>query len=129
MKTQITLGFLALGLSAAALPTAANDSPKASLVRRQDIDFDLVDQTPDPIIAPDNSTNYNQKAALAEVKLEILRDPLPQDPGSFKVRRDIITTTSPGYTSNIQLAGAAISAPLNCNGAVSDRLAPPYRHY
>jgi hypothetical protein len=123
MRIQIALSVLGFGLSVTALPTAANHPLQTNLVRRQDINFDLVDQSPDPVIAPDNSTNYDQNAALAEIKLEILKDPLLQDSGHAKVRRDIITTTSPGYTSNIQLDKAALNAPLNCNGAVSHGLA------
>ncbi|KAL2025702.1 hypothetical protein VTO58DRAFT_103928 [Aureobasidium pullulans] len=117
MRAQVTLGFIALSLSVAALPTSLDEFSRADLVRRQDIDFDLVDETPDPVIAPDNSTNYNQKDAVAVVKLDIIEDPLRQDASTAKVRRDIITTTSPGYTFNIPLTGAALSAPLNCNGA------------
>jgi hypothetical protein len=50
----------------------------ATLRRRQDIDFALVDSTPDPVVAPNNYTNYNQQAAINAVLAEIISNPLPQ---------------------------------------------------
>jgi len=109
MKINPTILALTFGLLVEGLPT--DEQSRAIRVRRQDIDFDLADNSPDPVVAPDNSTDYNQQAAIQEVKNDILADPL--------TKRDIIVSTSSGYTSNVQLNGAAINAPLNCNGAVS----------
>lgn len=88
----------------------------STLRRRQDIDFDLVDSTPDPTISPNNYTDYNQQAAIAAVVADVSSDPLPQ-------RRDVtgdavMVSTTPGGYSKVVIPGtAAINAPLNCNGA------------
>jgi hypothetical protein len=87
-----------------------------TLRRRQEIDFDLVESTPDPVIAPGNYTNYNQQAAIDAVVADITQDPLPQ-------KRDVLVSkgnynTAPlGFTSISVSSSAAINAPLNCNGA------------
>ncbi|KAH0376000.1 hypothetical protein KCU92_g9981, partial [Aureobasidium melanogenum] len=72
----------------------------ATLRRRQDIDFALVDSTPDPVVAPNNYTNYNQQAAINAVLAEIISNPLPQ-------KRSL----------SVKEHSAAVNAPLNCNGA------------
>ncbi|KAH0282035.1 hypothetical protein KCU62_g9954, partial [Aureobasidium sp. EXF-3399] len=107
LKINPTILSLAFGLLVEGLPT--DEQSRAIRVRRQDIDFDLADNSADPVVAPDNSTDYNQQAAIQEVKNDIFADPL--------TKRDIIVSTSSGYTPNVQLNGAAINAPLNCNGA------------
>ncbi|CAD0115023.1 unnamed protein product [Aureobasidium uvarum] len=113
MKTPLlTLTF---GLIVAGSPLNNIHSDAPSIARRQDIGFQLVDDSPEPTIAPDNSTNYNQQAAISEVVASINDDPLPQD--NSLSRRDMVVSTSSGYTDNLPLPGAAINAPLNCNGA------------
>lgn len=115
---KLPLLVLTLGLVVTGSPIIERvDSDVPHVLRRQDIDFQLVDDTPEPTIAPDNSTDYNQQAAISEVLASINDDPLPQD--SPLGKRDMIISTYPGYTQNLQLTGAAINAPLNCNGAVS----------
>lgn len=116
-KMNLVLLTLALGLVVAGSPIDNADPSTSRMSRRQDIDFQLVDDSPEPIIAPDNSTNYNQQAAISEVVASINEDPLPQD--STLGKRDMVISTYPGYTENTLLSGAAINAPLNCNGAVS----------
>lgn len=118
-KVKSIHAFVALCLSAlvSCSPIAREESARPDLLPRQDIDFLLVDSSPDPTIAPDNSTNYDQQAAISNVVASIDDNPLPQ--GSTRRKRDMIISTSAGYTDNLQLAGAAINAPLNCNGAVS----------
>jgi len=87
-----------------------------ALRRRQDINYDLVDSTPDPVIAPGNYTNYNQQAAINAVVADISQDPLPQ-------KRDVLVSTGnyntapAGYSSIVVPSSAALNAPLNCNGA------------
>lgn len=86
------------------------------LVRRQDIDFDLVDSTPDPTIAPNNYTDYNRQAAINAVVADIGSDPLPQKRETPRFR-DIYNTAQNGYSTIIVPGSAALNAPLNCNGA------------
>jgi hypothetical protein len=86
-------------------------SGSASLRRRQDIDFDLVDSTPDPTIAPNNYTDYNRQAAIASVIADVNSDPLIQK------RDGPISKRAPsGFASIAIPASAAVNAPLNCNG-------------
>ncbi|KAI5244531.1 hypothetical protein E4T43_03750 [Aureobasidium subglaciale] len=123
MRAEVAISvFGGLSFLATALPTS--DVPSSDLTRRQNIDFDLVNNTPDPVVAADNTTNYNQVAAIAAVKDEILKDPVPEDAGTI-TRRDIVVSNSVGYSSNLQLTGAAINAPLNCNGASAYNIAHP----
>ncbi|KAH0365933.1 hypothetical protein KCU65_g5750, partial [Aureobasidium melanogenum] len=84
--------------------------------RCQEIDFDLEDSTPDPTIAPNNYTNYNQQAAIDAVVADILGDPLPQRRAAL-TPRDMYDTAPGGYSSIVVSSSAALSAPLNCNGA------------
>lgn len=88
----------------------------ARLRRRQDIDFDLVDSTPDPTVAPNNYTDYNRQAAINAVVADISSDPLPQKRDALGPR-DTYTTAPSGYSSIIVPSSAALNAPLNCNGA------------
>ncbi|KAG9739718.1 hypothetical protein KCU73_g9405, partial [Aureobasidium melanogenum] len=88
----------------------------ARIRRRQEIDFDLVDSTPDPTIAPNDYTDYNQQAAIDAVVADILSDPLPQKRDSL-APRDIYNTAPGGYSSIVVSSSVALSAPLNCNGA------------
>jgi hypothetical protein len=122
------LSITALALTATGLPTNSleNASPaqdsKSSFsklahtdfllphARRQDIDFALADELPDP--APMDANKYNQTAAIAAVIADIIADPLPQKRDSVLAGRDGAT----GYTSSISLGNAAIDAPLNCKG-------------
>ncbi len=85
---------------------------------RQSIDFDLVDSTPDPIVKPDDTRNFDAAAAIASVIAEIKEDPLPQEKRALEVR-DIVVSTYPGYAVNQALGRAAINAPLDCNKKVS----------
>ncbi|KAG9528189.1 hypothetical protein KCU93_g4603, partial [Aureobasidium melanogenum] len=87
----------------------------ARIRRRQEIDFDLVDSTPDPTIAPNDYTDYNQQAAIDAVVADIFSDPLPQKRDSL-APRDIYNTAPGGYSSIVVSSSVALSAPLNCNG-------------
>ncbi|KAL9593716.1 MAG: hypothetical protein Q9219_007419 [cf. Caloplaca sp. 3 TL-2023] len=85
------------------------------LVARQSIDFDLVDSTPDPTVQPEDRSHFNAAAAIASVVAAINADPLPQTAKRSLEARDVLTTTSPGYTPNTLVANAAMSVPLDCN--------------
>jgi hypothetical protein len=97
-------------------PSSDPEGGAEALRRRQEIDYDLVESTPDPVIAPGNYTNYDQQAAIDAVVAEISQDPLPQ-------KRDVLVSTGNyntapvGFTSVSMSSSAAINAPLNCNGA------------
>ncbi|KAH0270130.1 hypothetical protein KCU91_g8282, partial [Aureobasidium melanogenum] len=134
MRTSIALNSIAFALSAVALPlnassNASNITTPAGmyladngailpiLARRQDVDFDLVDEAPEPTVAIDDSSNYNQQAAIDAVVSEVEANPLPQRRDTDLHRRDIVVETSSGYTSNVQIQDAAISAPKNCQGS------------
>lgn len=83
-----------------------------ALRRRQDINFELVDSAPDPTIAPNNYTDYNQQAAIDAVIASVDSNPLPQ-------KRDAVVTSGgalTGYSGVALVPSAAINAPLNCNG-------------
>jgi hypothetical protein len=134
MHTSIALNSIAFALSVAALPleTSSNHvlnmtvpagmylsddgSVRPVLARRQDIDFDLVDESPEPTVAIDDSSNYNQQAAVNAVISEVEINPLPQRRDLH--RRDVIVQTSNGYTSNVQIKDAAMSVLKNCQGLV-----------
>lgn len=88
-----------------------------TLEARQDIDFDLVDSSPDPTILPDDATNYNPTAAISAIVAEISSNPLPQQRRSIQ-RRSIVVNTYSGYTDNAAVGNAAINAPNDCNGLV-----------
>lgn len=135
MRTSIALNSIAFALSAAALPLNAtfnapnitipdgmyladNQAILPIIARRQDIDFDLVDEAPEPMVAIDDSSNYNQQAAIDAVISEVEANPLPQRRDTDLHRRDIVVETSSGYTPNVQIQDAAISAPKNCQGSV-----------
>ncbi|KAH0016648.1 hypothetical protein KCU78_g7787, partial [Aureobasidium melanogenum] len=138
MLFSFVLSVLTLSLSTAATPTdsAANPPPVGSFVdysgytfqplqdasalnstslrRRQEFNFTLIDATPDPVIAPDNYTNYDQEAAIDAVVAEISSEPLPQ---KRDVSRLNVYAPPSGYASVAVSATAAINAPLNCNGS------------
>jgi hypothetical protein len=136
MRTSIALNSIAFALSVAALPLevssnnatnitvpagmylADDGSIRITLARRQDIDFDLVDESPEPTVAIDDSSNYNQQAAVDAVITEVETNPLPQRRDTDLHRRDIVVETSNGYTSNVQIKNAAMSVPKNCQGSV-----------
>ena len=136
MRTSIALNSIAFALSVAALPLevssnnasnitipagmylADDGSIRLTLARRQDIDFDLVDASPEPTVAIDDSSNYNQQAAIDAVITEVETNPLPQRRAIDLHRRDIVVETSNGYTSNVQIKDAAMSVPKNCQGSV-----------
>lgn len=117
MLTPVALVSLLSALTAA-LPQVQPKSAPANLVNRQDINFDLVDSTPDPTVAPDDYANYNPTAALASVVAEVSVSPLPQTEKRDVQQRDIIVVTTDGYTANTALGNAALNAPLDCNKAV-----------
>ncbi|KAI5242541.1 hypothetical protein E4T43_04740 [Aureobasidium subglaciale] len=113
MRSSLILSLVASGLVANALPSESRYS------RRQDIDFDLVDDTPEPSKSPTDTRNYNQASAVAAVISDVDTDPLPQqttDSTSLS-RRDVVVVTADGYSQNTVVDGAAINAPLNCNKA------------
>lgn len=136
MRTSIALNSIAFALSVVALPLevatnnatnitvpagmylADDGSIRMTLSRRQDIDFDLVDESPEPTVAIDDSSNYNQQAAVDAVITEVETNPLPQRRDTDLHRRDIVVETSNGYTSNVQIKNAAMSVPKNCQGSV-----------
>lgn len=135
MRTSTALNSIAFALSVAALPFEASPnnasniipagmyladdgSVRLTLARRQDIDFDLVDESPEPTVAIDDSSNYNQQAAIDAVITEVETNPLPQRRDTDLHRRDIVVETSNGYTSNVQIKDAAMSVPKNCQGSV-----------
>ncbi|KAH0399926.1 hypothetical protein KCU89_g5708, partial [Aureobasidium melanogenum] len=134
MRISVALNSVAFALSVTALPlNATSNVPNITiptgmyladnqailpiLARRQDIDFDLVDEAPEPTVAIDDSSNYNQQAAIDAVVSEVEANPLPQRRNTDLHRRDIVVETSSGYTPNIQIQDAAISAPKNCQGS------------
>jgi hypothetical protein len=90
---------------AAAFPTSDNVT---GLGRRQLIDLDLADVTPDPT----NSTAspISDASIVDAVIADIYASPLPQ-------KRSVDERDIGGYTSSVSLGNAAINAPLNCKGA------------
>ncbi|KAG7004913.1 hypothetical protein G7Y79_00022g051340 [Physcia stellaris] len=84
------------------------------LEARQDINFDLVDATPDPTISPGDTSNFNPSAAIASVVAAISANPLPQSKRGLEAR-DVVVSTYAGYTINTPIGNAAINAPLDCN--------------
>jgi hypothetical protein len=89
------------------------------LQARQSIDFDLVDSVPDPVIHPNDVSNFDPAAAIASVVAEVKAG----GPSAEKKRaiesRDILVSTYPGYTDNTPLGNVAINAPLDCNKKVT----------
>lgn len=136
MRTSVAINSIAFALSVAALPfevasnstsnitvpngmyLADDGSIRLLLARRQDIDFDLVDESPEPTVAIDDSSNYDQQVAIDAVITEMETNPLPQRRDMDLHRRDVIIETSTGYTSNVKIKDASISAPKNCQGSV-----------
>ncbi|KAI5271575.1 hypothetical protein E4T47_05074 [Aureobasidium subglaciale] len=113
MRSSLIFSLVASGLIVNALPSESRYS------RRQNIDFDLVDDTPEPSKGPTDTRNYNQASAIAAVINDVNTDPLPQqttDSTSLS-RRDVVVVTADGYSQNTVVDGAAINAPLNCNKA------------
>lgn len=86
----------------------------------QDIDFDLVDATPDPTIA--NLTDVNAAAIVAAITADIAANltlNLNLTRRALSARDDnvpVTVITSPGYTAPNPIGQAAINAPLDCNG-------------
>ncbi|KAI4848392.1 hypothetical protein E4T44_03957, partial [Aureobasidium sp. EXF-8845] len=135
MRTSIAINSIAFALSVAALPfevssdntsiitvpdgmyLAEDGSIRLLLARRQDINFDLVDESPKPTVAIDDSSNYDQQVAIDAVITEMETNPLPQRRDVDLHRRDVIIETSNGYTSNVKIKDASISAPKNCQGS------------
>jgi hypothetical protein len=85
--------------------------------RRQALDLDLIESTPDPDRQPDDDTNYNPKAAIQSVIAEVEGHPTPLESQPID-KRNIIISPYIGYTDNIRLGDAAIDAPLDCNNKV-----------
>jgi hypothetical protein len=109
--SALSVWILSLTTTAISLPT---EPRLAGLHRRQDIDYKLVESTPDPVIAPNNYTDYDQQAAINAVIADISSDPLPQ---KRSVAPSDVNTTPTGYASIVVPANATINAPLNCNTA------------
>ena len=109
-------------ISAASLTLAlALPGPNGrKLEARQDIDFDLVDSTPDPTIRPEDTSNFNPSAAIASVVAAVTASPLPQSKRGLEARAIVINTYA-GYTDNVPIGNAAINAPLDCNKRVGVR--------
>ncbi|KAL8869357.1 MAG: hypothetical protein Q9174_004332 [Haloplaca sp. 1 TL-2023] len=99
--------------------TMVSALPRA--VARQSIDFDLVNSTPDPTVMPDDRSNFDRDAAIASVIASINKDPLPQASKRSLETRDVAVSTYPGYTANVQVANASMSAPMDCNNKVGGR--------
>ena len=90
----------------------------AKLQARQSIDFDLVDSVPDPVIQPEDVSNFDPAAAIASVIAEVKAGgPLAERKRALE-SRDILVSTYPGYTDNFALGNVAINAPLDCNEKV-----------
>jgi hypothetical protein len=96
----------------------------SKLQARQNIDFDLVDSTPDPIVKPNDTSHFNPAAAIASVIAEVKENPLPQLKRALDAR-DIVVSTYAGYTVNTALGNVAINAPLDCNKKVITSLGQP----
>lgn len=99
---KLPLLVLTLGLVVTGSPIIERvDSDVPHVLRRQNIDFQLVDDTPEPTIVPDNSTDYNQQAAILEVLASINDDPLPQDSplGKRDISSQLILDTHRTYSS------------------------------
>jgi hypothetical protein len=92
----------------------STDHAPATLHRRQDVDYTLVDSTPDPVIAPNNYTDYDQQAAINAVVADISSDPLPQ---KRSVPSSDVNAPPSGYAKVAVPVNATINAPLNCNKA------------
>ena len=84
------------------------------LEARQDIDFNLVDSTPDPIISPEGTSKFNPSTAVTSVSAAVTASPLPQSKRSLEARA-IVVNTHAGYTANVPIGNAAIYAPLDYN--------------
>ena len=90
----------------------------AKLQARQSIDFDLVDSVPDPVIQPNDVSNFDPAAAIASVIAEVKAGgPLAERKRALE-SRDILVSTYPGYTDNTPLGNVSINAPLDCNQKV-----------
>ncbi|KAL9029127.1 MAG: hypothetical protein Q9180_007067 [Flavoplaca navasiana] len=98
------------------LVSAIPRSADHGLVARQGIDFNLLDSTPDPTVLPDDRSHFNQDAAIASVVAAINASPLPQPQKKRSLdTRDVVVSTYPGYTANVQLANASMSSPVDYN--------------
>ena len=117
MKTAMLKAISAASLSftlALALPGPNGRKLEA----RQDINFTLVDSTPDPTIRPDDTSNFNSSAAIASVVAAVTASPETQSKRSLEAR-DMLVNSYPGYTDNVPIGKAAMYAPLDCNKHVS----------
>jgi hypothetical protein len=117
MLLSFALSILTLSLTTTATSESdklSADRTPAALHRRQDIDYKLVDSTPDPVIAPNNYTDYDQQAAINAVVADISRNPLSQ---KRSIPSQDVNTPPSGYASVAVPVNATINAPLNCNKA------------
>lgn len=92
----------------------------AARPRPQNIDFTLVNDTPDPTAA--NITNVNVTAIITDIIADIYDDPTLSTRDAVLWQRTppvnpvITVVTSQGYNAPFSLGNAAINAPLDCNG-------------
>ncbi|KAL8699739.1 MAG: hypothetical protein Q9224_001286 [Gallowayella concinna] len=113
MKTGLLKAISAASLGfnlASALPRIDG----RNLVARQDIDFNLVDSTPDPTVFPEDRSHFNSAAAIASVVAAINAHPLPPLKRSLETR-DVVVATYAGYTANTLVGNASMYAPMDCN--------------
>jgi hypothetical protein len=118
MRTGI-LRVAAITATFAQVISAAPQARDGKLQARQSINFDLVESAPDPVVQPDDTSNYNPAAAIASVIADIRAGDVASERKRALKARDIVVSTYTGYTANIALGNAAINAPLDCNGKVS----------
>ncbi|KAL8675795.1 MAG: hypothetical protein Q9186_007601, partial [Xanthomendoza sp. 1 TL-2023] len=98
MKTGLLKAISAASLGfnlASALPRIDG----RNLVARQDIDFNLVDSTPDPTVFAEDRSHFNSAAAIASVVAAINAHPLPPLKRSLETR-GVVVATYAGYTAN-----------------------------
>ena len=99
----------------------------AKLQARQSIDFDLVDSVPDPVIQPNDVSNFDPAAAIASVIAEVKAGgPLSERKRALE-SRDILVSTYPGYTDNTPLGNGLLrrAGPVGAPGGAPD---PGARH-
>ncbi|KAJ8109097.1 hypothetical protein OPT61_g7702 [Boeremia exigua] len=113
MMKVVSGAVVASTLAQIALAKPQSSGPK--LQARQSINFDLVDNSPDPVVQPGDTSHFNPAAAIASVVAEVKSGaPLAERKRALEAR-DIVVTTYPGYTTNTALGNVAINAPLDCN--------------
>ncbi|KAL8948290.1 MAG: hypothetical protein Q9222_005511 [Ikaeria aurantiellina] len=114
MKSRLLKVISAASLGLNNLVSALPRTDGRNLVARQDIDFNLVDSTPDPTVLPEDRSHFNPSAAIASVVAAINADPLPQSKRSLETR-DVVVSTYEGYTENTLVGNASMYTPLDCN--------------